>query len=252
MPRHARKRSGSGVYHVMLRGINKQSIFGDSEDKTRLFDTLKRYKQVSNFELYGYCFMNNHIHILIRERIEPISLIIKRISSSYVYWFNWKYERVGHLLQERFKSEAVEEDAYFLTVLRYIHQNPIKAGLTKSLFDFKWSSIHDYIKAPVITDTFFALNMFSKDREKAVSLFLEFMKKQNDDHCLDISEKARVSDEELKALLSRHSVYNINQLLKLEKSKRYEIIRSLKSIEGITVRQLSRLTGISKSNINRI
>ncbi len=151
----------------MLRGINKQSIFEDSEDKAKFFDTLKRYKLFSNFDLYGYCFMDNHIHMLIREQTEPISLIVKRISSSYVYWFNWKYDRVGHLLQERFKSEVVEDDEYFLTVLRYIHQNPVKAGIAKDLFGFKWSSIHDYFKEPVITDTSFALNMFSVDREKA-------------------------------------------------------------------------------------
>jgi len=131
MPRHARQRSETGIYHIILRGINKQIIFEDNEDKERLLDTLKRYKPVSNYELYGYCFMDNHIHILIKETTEPISMVVKRISGSYVAWFNWKYGRCGHLFQERFKSEAVENDAYFLTVLRYIHQNPVKAGLVK-------------------------------------------------------------------------------------------------------------------------
>ena len=75
--------------------------------------------------------------MLVREIEESISNTIKRVSSSYVFWYNKKYERCGHLFQERFKSEAVESDEYFLTVLRYIHQNPVKAGMTKSILDYR-------------------------------------------------------------------------------------------------------------------
>jgi REP element-mobilizing transposase RayT len=252
MPRHSRQRSETGIYHVILRGINKQSLFEDSEDKERLYETLGRYKVISNFELYGYCFMDNHIHILIKEYTEPISLIVKRISGSYVYWFNWKYERSGNLLQDRFKSEAIESDAYFLTVLRYIHQNPVKAGIAKNISDYRWSSIHEYIKKPAITDIDFALKIFSSDREKAVELFEKFMDKQNDDQCLDDIEKVRVPDSEIRTMLLEQGFSNINQLLRLEKQKRNEIIKSLKSVEGVTIRQLSRITGIPKSVIDRI
>jgi len=236
----------------MLRGINKQSIFEDEEDKQRLFKTLKRFKTVSNYELYGYCFMDNHVHILIKEITELISLAVKRISGSYVYWFNWKYERCGHLLQERFKSEAVENDAYFLTVLRYIHQNPVRAGLAKNISEFRWSSFHEYIGKPIITDIDFVLDLFSPDRKKAVELFTAYMNEQNNDLCLDYAEKTRVPDSKIRAILLEHNISDINQLLQLEKQKRDKIIRFLKSVEGVTIRQLSRLTGISKSVIDRI
>ncbi len=252
MPRRARKRSETGIYHIMLRGINKQSIFKDSEDKDKLFKTLKHYKTVSDYELYGYCFMDNHIHLLIKESVEPISVVVKRISSSYVYWFNWKNERCGHLLQERFKSEAVENDAYFLTVLRYIHQNPVKAGIVKKASDFRWSSFYEYINKPMITDIDFALDMFSPNRQKALELFKAFTKEQNNDRCLDYDEKIRVSDSKIRAILLQQGVSDTNQLLKLEKQKRNKIIKTLKSLEGVTIRQLSRITGISKSAIDRI
>jgi putative transposase len=129
MARKERKKSRSGIYHIMLRGINRQTIFEDEEDKRKFLETLKKYKDVSKYQLYSYCLMDNHVHLLIREMDETIAEAIKRISSSYVYWYNLKYERVGHLFQERFKSERVESEVYFLTVLRYIHQNPLKAGL---------------------------------------------------------------------------------------------------------------------------
>jgi putative transposase len=121
MPRVARGRSSSGIYHIMLRGINRQIIFEDEEDKTRFLETLRKYKDISKYQLYVYCLMDNHIHLLVKESGETISEAIKRISSSYVYWYNTKYERCGHLFQDRFKSEIVENTTYFFTVLRYIY-----------------------------------------------------------------------------------------------------------------------------------
>ena len=82
-----------------------------------------------NYILYAYCLMSNHIHLLIREREDNIGMAIKRIASSYVYYYNHKYSRDGHLFRERFKSEPVNDIAYFITLLRYIHQNPVKAGM---------------------------------------------------------------------------------------------------------------------------
>ncbi len=236
----------------MLRGINKQSIFEDSEDKKRLYETFSRYKPVSNFELYGYCFMDNHIHILIKENFESVSLIIKRIITSYVFWFNKKYERSGNLMQDRFKSEVIDSDTYLLTVLRYIHQNPIKAGIVNDINDYRWSSFQEYIKKPIITDTDFAFRLFSPDREKAFKLFETFMYAKNSDQCLDTDVHMKISDSEIRAMLLEQGFSNINQLLQLKKDKRDEIIKHLKSVNGVSIRQLSRITGISKSIIERI
>lgn len=76
MPRQARELSQSGIYHIMIRGINRQNIFEDDEDRERLINTIKYYKTISQFELYAYCLMNNHVHLLIKEVIEPISVIM--------------------------------------------------------------------------------------------------------------------------------------------------------------------------------
>ena len=110
MPRQARRKSESGIYHVMLRGINKQVIFEDEEDSLKFLETLKNYKAISGYKIFAYCLMSNHIHLLLKVEKENLDLIIKRIASSYVYWYNWKYHRSGHLFQDRFKSEPVEDD----------------------------------------------------------------------------------------------------------------------------------------------
>ena len=165
MPRGPRKKSSSGIYHIMLRGINRQTIFEDDEDRIKFLETLKNYKDISKYQIYSYCLMDNHIHILMKEIEEPISTTIKRICASYVYWYNHKYERCGHLFQERFKSEIVETDGYFLTVLRYIHQNPVKAGIIKSVADSKWTSYHEYTERANMIDIDFGLGSFS-ERDK--------------------------------------------------------------------------------------
>ena len=138
MPRQAREESGTGIFHVMMRGINHQAIFEDEEDYYQFINILDRMRvryddegnpSGSNCTYYAYCLMSNHFHILIREREESVGETVKRIASSYVYYYNRKYGRDGHLFKERFKSEPVNDMTYFTVLLRYIHQNPVKAGI---------------------------------------------------------------------------------------------------------------------------
>ncbi|MEA4848828.1 MAG: transposase [Clostridiaceae bacterium] len=251
MTRAARGISENGVYHIMLRGINRQTIFEDDRDIERLIDTVKRYKPVSKYELYAYCIMSNHAHFLIKEVEEPVSISIKRISSSYVFWYNKKYDRCGHLFQERFKSEVIDNDEYFLTVLRYIHQNPVKAGIVKDISGYRWSSYSEYMGNTNIVDVDFVLDMFSPDRGSALTLFREFNSQQNNDMCMENNEKVKISDTELRKQLIESGIINLNEFRQLEKSHRDKLLKKLKSVKGVTIRQLSRITGISKGVIER-
>ena len=89
----------------MLRGINRQDIFEDEEDFLHFLTVLKECKAICEFEIYAYCLMTNHIHLLIKSGKEPLALVFKRIGSRFVYWYNLKYRRSGHLFQDRYKSE---------------------------------------------------------------------------------------------------------------------------------------------------
>lgn len=249
MPRSARKKSESGMYHIMLRGQNRQVIFNDDKDKEKFLQTMTECKIKSGFELYGYCLMGNHIHLLLKEINEETGKIMRRIGSSYVYWYNLKYKRCGHLFQDRYKSEAVETDRYFLTVLRYIHQNPIRAGFTKKISEYVWSSYNDYLKNNEITDIDFALNIFDGDREKAIDTFVKYHEKDNEDICLEIEEGYRLSDEEAEEIIKKNC--GIQKALRLRdfgKDRRDECIRELKN-EGLSTRQIERLTGIGRAII---
>ena len=131
MPRGPRKRSNSGIYHIMLRGTNKQRIFHDDMDYQAFLEGLGKYNALSGFQLYAWWLMPNDLHLLLREgkESEPIEKIMRRLGTWYVYRYNRRYERSGPLFEGRYKSEAVEDDSCFLTVLRYIHRNPVKAGI---------------------------------------------------------------------------------------------------------------------------
>ena len=252
MPRQARKQSQSGIYHIMIRGINRQSIFEEDEDKERFIKTIKYYKAISKYEIYAYCLMNNHVHLLIKEVIEPISLVMQRINGSYGIWYNQKYERCGYLFQGRFRSEPVEDDRYFNTVFRYIHQNPLKANLVKDIKVWKWSSFNEYFKKASFIDTHIILEMFSNNKSRALENIKHFLSETNEDNCLEYVETRKLSDEEVKILFMKLGVKNISELQKSEKLKRDDAIKKVKAINGVTIRQLARITGVSKSVIGRL
>ena len=201
MPRQARRKSSSGIYHIMLRGINQQQIFEDSEDFNKFLQVLKDSKAISEFKIFAYCLMGNHIHLLIQEQKEPIEQIMKRLATRFVYWYNIKYQRVGHLFQDRFKSEPVENDSYFLTVLRYIHQNPIKAGLCKKLENYEYSSYNEFLQTSDFIDSDFVFDMIDKEQ------FISFNNENSFDKCLDVDPKPviKVTDEQAQKIIEKYS-----------------------------------------------
>lgn len=252
MPRQAREKSRSGIYHVMLRGINKQTIFEDVEDKMRFLHTLYKYKKECDYELFGYCLMDNHVHLLLKEKDTALSDIIKRVSSSYVYWYNAKYDRCGHLFQARFRSENVETTSYFLRVLRYIHQNPLKAGMAKDVFSSKWTSIHEYSSPSSPINTAAVLKLFSNKEDISIKLFKQYMNTTNEDECLDDLPRWRKTDQEVRSYLSDIGINNVSLLQQMNKKQRNTILIELKNLKGASERQLSRITGISRSVFQRL
>ena len=250
MPRLAREISGSGIYHIMMRGINRQAIFIDEEDCKKFIKTLEQYKEKCGYEIYAYCLMGNHLHLLLKVGGEPLDQIMRRICGSFVYWYNLKYNRTGYLFQDRFKSETVENDAYFLTVLRYIHQNPVKAGISDKVEDYKWSSYCEYTNKPKLVDIFFALNMFNSNQEKALELFIKHSRETKEDSCLDNEEKNRLTDEEAKNVINQnYKMKSATDLQGLDIITRNMILKQLKQKHGLTIRQIERITGIGRGAI---
>ena len=240
MPRSERKRSKTGIYHVMVRGVNRQEIFQDGEDSQKYLEILEHVKNTTGCKVYGYCLMGNHAHLLIKEGNDSISKVMRRIGTSYVRWHNLKYKYVGHLFQDRYKSECVEEDKYIHVVIRYIHQNPVKAGMVCRSEDYKWSSCSAYYSnneyPKGLTDTGFIFDLFGED-ERAVQKFRKFMDEENEDKCLEYTIQKEVSDKEIKEDLNKLlSGKRINSLQYMERKTRNSIIHDIKEITGSSIR----------------
>jgi len=254
MPRKPREKSESGIYHIMLRGANRQEIFHDDEDCLKFLETLEKYKKQTEVKIYGWCLMGNHIHLLLGEGNEDISVTMKRIGVSYAWYYNWKYNTVGHLFQDRFKSEIVERDAYLMTVIRYIHQNPVKAGLVKKLADWKWSSCIGYYGGDTypqgLLDSELILGMFSEEKTSSIAGFREFNETENENKCLEYETTKRLTDDQARAEIKKLiPVTEMVQIKNLPKAQRNEIISKVKQIEGLTQRQAARILGVSPNLI---
>lgn len=257
MPRNARVKSKNGVYHVMLRGANRQEIFHDDEDQIRFLETIKKFKEQSEMKVYAWCLMNNHVHLLLKEGNEELSVTMKRIGVSFVAYYHWKYRTTGHLFQDRFKSENVETKKYFQTVVRYIHQNPVKAGIVQHVDEWKWSSCLAYYgktnEYEELLDGNVVLSMFSNELNMARSRFKKFNKQENNDQCLDNQmTRRRLTDEEARAKIRQVlGAFEIAQVKSLPRSERNELLRSVKKIEALSQRQAARILGVSPMLINR-
>lgn len=231
----------------MLRGINHQIIFEEREDYERFIKTLAKYKTISGYTVYAYCLMSNHIHLMIKEGKENLEQIMKRIAGSYVYWYNGKYKRAGHLFQDRFKSEPVETEEYFLTVLRYIHQNPIKARVSAGISQYEFSSYTEYLQdISIIVDKEFVYSIINKAE------FIEFNLENNNDICLDIEEQNnRINDSEAREIIKQVCGYsNASEIQKLDIAELNKCIKALKD-GGLSIRQISRITGVSKYAVEK-
>jgi len=254
MPRMRRVKSETGIYHVVLRGINKQTIFEDEEDNEKFLVTVKRYKEQSGYQLLAYCLMGNHIHLLIKTGVEELGQIFRRIGASYVYWYNRKYDRTGHLFQDRYKSEAVETDHYMFAVLRYIHQNPLKAGMVNHIVDYPYSSYAEYIglNNEQYVDKDFALSLFHEEKEQALADFRDFNEMATDEKFLDISDRKHISDKAAIDLIKKK--YKVASSLELQS---FEVEKRAKAVQfflnkGMSARQIIRVTGISRYFIEKV
>ena len=255
MARRSRESSGTGIYHVMLRGINRQNIFDEEEDYHHFLKLL--YQMVcpvddngkplpSRCVFYAYCIMSNHVHLLIRETSESLSSVIKRIGVSYALYYNKKYLRFGHLFQDRFKSEPVNDNGYFFTLLRYIHQNPVAAGICEDVAGYRWSSWGEYERTGNGVQTICSTKpvLLRMPIDELRELVYEPLPKTL--AILDFDTSCSVkTDEEIKEFfVGTFGLMHPTDIQSYDRERQKDILRAVKDFGG-SIRQIVRLTGIS-------
>lgn len=256
MPRVAREynKTITNTYHIIIRGINKQDIFFDEEDRLKFLKELKGVKEQYKFKIYAFVLMTNHVHLTICDDNGMMSQIMHRLCTIYAIYFNKKYERIGHVFQNRFKNICVDKESYLLDLVRYIHNNPQNAGICNHS-RYRWSSYRDYVENlhDGITDIDFVLELFNKDRKKSIYRFKEFSNREKNFFDTQLEFDYTITDEVASEVIkSKLKINDISKIKHLNNSMRDAIIYNVSEIEGITLKQISRIFNMSERNVQRI
>jgi len=234
----------------MIRGINKQGIFFSANEKEEYLHRLGDIKEQTSVDLFSFCIMDNHAHLLLFEpnNKSSISKLMLRLNCGYANWYNRRHGRVGPLFQDRFCREVINSNAQLLSVVRYIHQNPMMIGRPI----YYWTSYNDYLFSSGITDTKLVLSLFNTDIDKARKDFADFVSGEKDEYQGFNEPLLHTMTDELAFKLVEEVVGQgmASKLIHLDKVNRDEELRRLKE-RGLSLRQIAKTTGISKSVIAR-
>ncbi len=193
MGRPWREEYNGGIYHVIARGNNREFIFRDNIDKGYFIKLLRQAMEGTNYRVFGYVLMDNHYHILMQTMDRKLQVLMHQINNRYSKYFNLKYDRVGHVFQGRYKAALVQDERYMIRVLRYIHQNPVKANMCRDIDSYKWSTDIFYrngVKSFVDVDII--LDMIDGDRNKAIKLYKKLM---SDEEEMDYEKENIIGEE---------------------------------------------------------
>lgn len=231
--------------HVIMRGVGKQSIFEEDADRRFFLNLLNKRKKKTQMTIWAYCLMENHVHIIFKDSNREISGLMHDLCECYAMYYNEKYERTGHLFQDRFLSENMLEIDYILRAFRYVLKNPEKAGICAAS-EYKWSSYKEFGKSGRITETDEISELIGGNAG-----FIEFMREDDNEEYLEY-EGPKHNDEwarrKMKEILG---VESGSEVKKLPNEERNTAICKLKGAK-LSDRQIERLTGIPKSVVQRI
>ncbi|HEY3426681.1 MAG TPA: transposase [Negativicutes bacterium] len=196
MARKLRIHYPGAVNHVIVRGNNREAVFREEEDKAKYLFFVAKYQQKYQFNLYAYVIMDNHAHLLVAVENEPLAKIMQGIQQSYTQYYNRKYTRVGHVFEQRYKAKVCKQDAYLLSLLRYIHQNPVKARIREGL-DYRWSSHGAYQSGRnEFVKTDFVLSLFAQHKTAAIRAYISYIEEETSDKQDIQIEQAYLEDAE--------------------------------------------------------
>lgn len=250
MARQARLESETGYYHVMIRGINKENIFQAEHEKEKIFNLLKEKTQEEPCKILAYCIMNNHLHMIIHAEKAILVRIMKRINISYAMYYNLRKNRIGPVFQDRFRSENIETEKYLFGAIRYIHNNPVKAGMVAKTQDYKWSSIHEYIsKVTIVVDKETKVELIKEFLSR--DDFLKFHEIDDETEYLEIKEEVKKlksikAQRVIEEFFSEKGIVDLKQL-----KNRDELIIRLLDETGLSYRKIADLTGVTINEVHK-
>lgn len=177
MARRLRIHYPAALYHVILRGNAGDPIFFDDRDRYRLYLILQYVVEKFRCRIHAFCLMSNHIHLVVQVDDVPLSRIMQNLSLRFTKWINYSRSRTGHLFQGRYKALLVDADAYLLELVRYVHLNPVRAGIVATAEDHPWSGHHGYLGKQLLPwlTTDLVLSMLAAEMAPARKAYASFV-----------------------------------------------------------------------------
>jgi len=165
------------LYHAILRGNSGQTIFFDDNDRTRFYLLIQEGVERFGHRIHAFCLMTNHVHLAIQIADISLSRILQNLSFRYTRWVNWRQGKTGHLFQGRYKAVLIDADTYLQELTRYIHLNPVRAGMVRETEKYPWSSYRAYLGLETIPwlTTDWVLSQFSKRLSVARRAYMRFI-----------------------------------------------------------------------------
>ena len=243
MTRTARAQGESGFYHVVMRGVGKQVLFEDAQDREFFLGRLREVCAQTGVGVVAWCLMSNHVHLLVHGDVADVSRAMRRVESSHAARFNARHDRVGTLFQGRFTSVPVETNEQLCAAVRYIHLNPVKAG---EPIDGPWSSYREYLAGVegLGEDAAMVLELLGGARG------FEAFHREADDYA-DPVPRTRLSEDDAvataRAVLAPASPYDV---CGLPRGERDEAVARLRAA-GLSIRQVCRVTGLGRNIVER-
>ena len=177
MARKPRVHYPGALYHAILRGNSGQTIFFDDNDRTRFYLLIQEGVERFGHRIHAFCLMTNHVHLAIQIADISLSRILQNLSFRYTRWVNWRQGKTGHLFQGRYKAVLIDADTYLQELTRYIHLNPVRAGMVRETEKYPWSSYRAYLGLETIPwlTTDWVLSQFSKRLSVARRAYMRFI-----------------------------------------------------------------------------
>ena len=223
MPRSPRSYIKTSYFHVITQGINKDYIFENSDDIKHYIKTMYKLSQEQEVKILSYCIMNNHAHILVYvENLKQLSKYMQRLNTNYGKYFNKKYNRIGYVFRDRYKSEGIYSEKHLYNCMKYIYDNPVKAGICATAEEYPYSNYRKIDK--IINETYIFLDVEEDNEKLCQSIIKNFLIENN---------------IELESL-------------KREKAKLTELIKILKNEANISLREIAKNMNLNRETVRRI